>query len=546
MSNDATLIDKTEGRSLRVGFLRSAAEYPTAPALIVRGKTLSYEALERKARIWAHAIIRALERPAYRVGVFAYRSETSYAGVLAALFSGAAFVPLNPTLPVRKTRDMVRLADLDAMLVDRACLAQLEAVLADQPTRPLILIPDEDAPQLAGLSGGVLGGFDLDGLGPLDELPAVLGDEMAYLLFTSGSTGQPKGVPVTHANVLHFIDVMSERYRITSQDRLSQTFDQTFDLSVFDLFMAWECGACVCAMQPIELLAPGSFLRKHGVTVWFSVPSLPTLMLKKNLLKPGSLPTLRWSLFCGEPLTRAAAEAWQAAAPGSIVENLYGPTELTIACFVYRWDPGQSPAQCVNDIVPIGRPYPGLGALVLDQDRRPVPENEPGELYVCGPQTVPGYWRDSTKTAERFISLPIEAAASLSMRFYATGDRVMRVAGGDYVYIGRMDHQIKVLGYRVELGEIEATLRRIPGVVEAVAYGWPAEGGTAQGITVFVSGTKIDPNQVKSASHELLPDYMSPREVFVLDHMPLNANGKIDRNALRARLKSGTDEMSGG
>ena len=546
MNTPAFSLHKTDGRSLRSGFLRSAATYPDAPGLILGERTITYRELDQTARTWAAAIIDSLGRAARRVGVLAYRSEVSYVGALAALCSGAGFVPLNPTFPALRTREMIRLAELDAIIVEKRYAPLLEEALADLPSDTPILIPDGDIGDVISTERSVpdssrivLDQTRLADVAPLGVLPPVLESEVAYLLFTSGSTGQPKGVPVTHANVLHFIDVMVERYGITAEDRFSQTFDQTFDLSVFDLFVAWERGACVCAMQPIELIAPGRSLRKHGVTIWFSVPSIPMLMLKKNLLKPDSIPTLRWSLFCGEPLTKTAAEAWQAAAPQSTVENLYGPTELTIACFLYRWDPERSPDECLNDIVPIGQPYPGLGALVLNEERQPVSRNEPGELYVCGPQTVPGYWRDPAKTAERFFELPVEsAAASSSLRFYATGDRVQQLASGDYAYLGRVDHQVKVLGHRVELGEIEAVLRRMPGVIEAVACAWPIADGIAQGIAAFVTGDNLNPDELKASSRKLLPDYMSPRTVHHLAQMPLNVNGKVDRNTLLARLVS--------
>jgi len=535
--------DKSDGRSLRSGFLRNAESCPTAPALIVGDRTISYQSLERNARIWAGSIIKSLGQPARRIGFLAYRSEVSYTAPLAALFSGAAFVPLNPSFPVVRTREMIRRADLDAIIVEQKYLSQLEQVVAELSDTPLILLPNDDSATLTTRLR-VIDQTALHTLEPLATLPPVLSDEIAYLLFTSGSTGEPKGVPVSHRNVLHFIDQMVERYGITKDDRFSQTFDQTFDLSVFDLFVAWERGACVCAMQPIELISPGRSLRKHGITVWFSVPSIPMLMIKKNLLKPESLPTLRWSLFCGEPLTKTAAESWQTAAPQSVVENLYGPTELTIACFLYRWDSQRSPSECLNDIVPIGKPYPGLGALVVDEDRKPVVENNLGELFVCGPQTVPGYWRDPEKTAERFVELEVDsAAASSSLRFYATGDRVQQLASGDYVYIGRADHQVKILGYRVELGEIEATLRRLSNVVEAIACPWPIVDGVAQGIAAFVTGSGIDPLTIKARARELLPDYMAPRHVLLIEAMPLNANGKIDRKALAQRLDEQTNSV---
>jgi amino acid adenylation domain-containing protein len=527
----AGAVDVSGGRSLRSGFLRSAAATPQATALVVQDVAFSFGELDAAARVWARAILDVSDRPPQRVGVFGYRSHAAYAGVLASLYAGATFVPLNPTFPCARTRAMIALADLDAIVVDAAAAAQLVEVLAGLDRCPPIVAPHADAIATPGVTA--ITAADLAAREPLRDLPATTPDDVAYLLFTSGSTGQPKGVPVTHGNVLHFVDFVVDRYRITAADRFSQTFDQTFDLSIFDLFAAWECGACVCAMQPIDLIAPGRFVQRHGVTVWFSVPSIPALMRRKNLLKPNVFPTLRWSLFCGEPLPRASAEAWQAAAPHSVVENLYGPTELTVACLVHRWDAACSPALCVNGITPIGRPFSGLTAAVLDDELRPMADGDVGELCVSGPQTVPGYWRAPEKTAERFVWLAVK---DVPRRFYRTGDRVKRLAGGDYVYLGRTDHQVKVRGYRVELSEIEDVLLRCDGVTQAVALGWPVVDGSAEGIVAFVCGGAVEPPRIADAAQRLLPDYMRPKQIMVVERMPLNSNGKIDRNQLKEQL----------
>jgi amino acid adenylation domain-containing protein len=532
MESGTPVIDKVDGRSLRSGFLSHAASHPGRTALVVQDVTRTYGELEKTARQWASALCQRLGRAPERVGVFAYRSEVSYTGVLAALFSGAAFVPLNRTYPAERTRAMIEAGNLDALIVDLASFPQLAQIAERLSRTPLVMLPEQEAFPMQGAT--VLGKSDLATMTPLRAMPPVLPADVAYLLFTSGSTGVPKGVPVTHANVLHFIDVMTNRYSISSSDRFSQTFDQTFDLSVFDLFVAWESGASVYVIQPLNMLAPTRFVQRHELTVWFSVPSVPALMRKKGFLKPGSFPSLRLSLFCGEPLPCASAKAWQQAAPNSVLENLYGPTELTIACLVHRWDPLESPGLSVNGMVPIGRPFPGLGAVLLDEELRPVPNGQPGELCVCGPQTVPGYWQDEAKTAERFIA--VEVSSSTSIRVYRTGDRAARQETGDYVYLGRVDHQIKVLGHRVELGEIEAALRADPTVVEAVAVGWPVEDGTALGVVAFVTGSGIEPDRLMDGVRLTLPDYMAPRTIRVVEAMPLNSNGKIDRNALRNQL----------
>lgn len=530
------MIQPTEAmvaRSLRDSFLRSARRFPDRTALVVADSALSYSKCEHLARQWAGALIDRLGRPPRRVGVFASRSETAYIGTLAALIAGACFVPLNRRFPVERTSAMARLADLDAIIVDRASAAQLEDVLSGLPHRPLILYPD-------GAASEHVDGIDGDRLSeqaPLVELPPVAGGDLAYLLFTSGTTGTPKGVGVTHGNVLHFLTVMSERYCYTEADRVSQTFDQTFDLSVFDLFMAWSAGAAVYVLQPLDLLAPARFINRHELTVWFSVPSLAALMRKMNSLRPGSLPSLRWSLFCGEPLPRKTAEYWQAAAPGSTLENLYGPTELTIACLVYRWDVDASPEECENDIVPIGYPLPGLETLVRSANGEASADGV-GELLVCGPQTVPGYWRDRSRTERVFVDVRVEGDAP--RRFYATGDRVRRSPEGLFTFLGRTDHQIKVSGYRVELGEIEAVMLRQPEIVSAVALGWPLSDGVAQGIVAFVTVTApIDAVEFRSRLRVTLPDYMVPSAVHVRESFPLNANGKIDRAALVASLSEG-------
>jgi amino acid adenylation domain-containing protein len=522
-------------RSLRSGFRAFARATPDAPALVVADVVHSYAQLDQVARRWARVIVDAQGGPAARVGIFGSRSLTSYTGVLAALYSGAAFVPLNPTFPAARTRAMIERAGLDAIIVDRGAAKQLAAVLDGLATAPPILAPEHESLDLQVPK--IVFADAIASATPLTELPTPPADAVAYLLFTSGSTGVPKGVPVTHGNALHFMDFASARYAITASDRLSQTFDQTFDLSVFDLFVAWENGACVYAMQPLDLLAPARFVQRHALTVWFSVPSIPALMRKKNSLKPDIFPTLRWSLFCGEPLPRASAEAWQTAAPNSQVENLYGPTELTIACLTYRWDAVASPALCVNDVVPIGRPFDGLTEVLLDEARQPVADGEPGELCVCGPQTVPGYWQSPEKTAEQFVLLPL--ADGRTERFYRTGDRVRRLSTGDYVYLGRVDHQVKVLGHRVELAEVEAVISKHEGVTQAVAMGWPVRDGSAEGLVAFVTGRDVDPRDVTTRVRAALPDYMTPRTIFVVDALPLNANGKIDRPVLLQRLENG-------
>jgi len=317
-------------------------------------------------------------------------------------------------------------------------------------------------------------------------------------------------------------------------------FDATFDLSVFDLFVAWTAGASVCCPPATALLNPDAFIRDNALTVWFSVPSVAAFMTRLGVLKDGRYPSLRWSLFCGEPLPAELATRWSKAAPASRVENLYGPTELTVACCAHRWDPRAPAAGESTDIVPIGRPLPGLQALVVDGDLHEVAPGAVGELLVAGPQVTPGYWRNPDATRAAYVTPNGHGTV-----FYRTGDRVRRPAGADPLeplrYVGRVDQQIKVLGHRVELGEVESALRADERVSEAVALGWPATASGADAVVAFVTGPgtgAIDVDALRRAVERTLPSYAVPRDIRVVGDLPLNANGKVDRGALRAWLEA--------
>jgi amino acid adenylation domain-containing protein len=528
-------LDVVDGRSLRSGFLRSAARAPDAVAMDLAGTLRTYGEMERTARVWAGAILGSLPARPERVGVFAHRSDVSYTGTLAALFTGAAFVPLNRNFPLRRTAEMAQNALLDAVIVDPESWAQLLEIWDSLEGAPPVLAPAMSAAECsARASMRVITRSDLESAAPLDHLPAVQVDEMAYLLYTSGSTGKPKGVAVNHVSVLCFLDVMSAHMRISPADRFSQTYDQTFDPSIFDLFLAWENGASVCAMRPIDRLAPTTYVNKNEITIWSSVPTIPILMRKKNLLRRNSMPTVRYSLFCGAPLPLQTAEEWQQATPNGELLNYYGPTETTVVCSGHRYNSERSPAQCHNGLVPIGKLFEGHAGLVLGEDDAPVGVNEEGELLVAGPQVAMGYWRDPEKTRQKFVDIAI--SATTTKRFYRTGDRVIFRENGEYVFVGRVDGQIKVLGRRIELGEIEAVLNGCAGVTNAVAGGWPIEDGHPVGIIAFVSGSNLDVDGLKRVASEYLPSYMVPAQIYNVDEWPLNSNGKIDRDALLRTL----------
>ena len=524
-------------QELQGGFLRSAERFPERPALTVGGREHSYAELhQRAARIAATLRARTPEGGPPLTAIFSYRSVTAYAGVLGTLMSGHGYVPLNRTFPPARTRVMLERAGCRALVVDRESAEQLDDVVGGYGERLLLLLPDEDDVSATAARFPehlVLGARDLLSADDWEPVP-VEPDALAYIIFTSGSTGVPKGVMVAHRNARHYIDAMVERYQPTEEDRCSQMFELTFDVSVFDMFVAWDQGSCLCVPSQKELIKPGKFIRDQELTIWFSAPSTAILMKRFSMTKPDSYPTLRWSMFAGEALPVEVTRSWLEAAPNTIVENLYGPTEVTVVSVLYRWDPESSPAEVELGTVPIGHAVPGLTALVVDSELREVAPGEQGELILAGPQVTLGYWRDAEKTASVFVVPPGRDEVH-----YRTGDRVRRPAreGGPITYLGRIDHQVKVRGVRIELGEVEAVIREASGVDAVVAIGWPKEATGAGGIEAFIGQPDVDAADVRAACEAKLPTQAVPRGIHTLPELPLNASGKFDRKALVAMLE---------
>jgi amino acid adenylation domain-containing protein len=485
-------------------FFRTAGRHPDATALEVDGARVPYGRLADAAERLAGVLAEKGSRPP-AVGLVASRSLTAYAGYLAALRAGATVVPVSVDPLTARTVEGCAAAGV-AVVVTDAAGARSGADLARAIARPVVALPGD---------------------GWVADLPAAGGDAppgdpeaVAYTLFTSGSTGRPKGVPIRHRQLGDYLDYCVRRYGMTPGCRASQTFELTFDPSVFDMFVTWSGGGTLVVPQRDELLTPARFAADRGLTHWFSVPSVISLARRLRGLSPGSMPELRWSLFAGEPLTVEQALAWARAAPGSVVENLYGPTELTITCTGYRLpaDPTRWP-RTRNGTVPIGRPYPHLEARLAGTDRA----DGAGELWMRGPQRFDGYL-DPHEDAAAFV--PADGGA-----WYRTGDRV-RWEDGELVHLGRIDDQIKINGHRVEPAEVEAALRGCPGVREAVVVGVDVGGGRV-GLQGGYSGT-CQPEAVL-AEHLLrrLPPYMVPTRLRHLAELPTNANGKVDRGRLR-------------
>lgn len=536
MSENVSLIGQNDW--LGSGFWRSVDHFHDRPALVVQDQAYSYKELGDKAIQLAQLIQKVdADEEKEMVGVFASRSLTAYLGILGILTSGRGYVPLNPKFPLERTIYMLEASNISTIIVGIEALQLLNEILTLINRQLNIIVPmldkQEILMQTLNCKHRFFGKEDLQEIkqqwNPFPRLP----EKTAYLLFTSGSTGNPKGVPVSHRNAISYLQYFTTTHRFNETDRFSQMFDLTFDLSVHDMFVCWESGACLHTVPEQAVMSPAKFIKAQQLTVWFSVPSVPLFMQKLRLLKADSFPSLRYSFFCGEALPQAVAQAWQEAANNSVVENLYGPTEATIAISQYCWDPIASPKQCIRGLVPIGQVFQTHEWKVVGEQLCEMKVGEAGELFLSGPQITKGYLNDSEKTNKAYITLPNHPGKI----WYRTGDIAMYDESNNLYYLGRIDNQLQILGYRVEIQEIEHALLTT-GVTFAVVVPLMLENGKVEGVYAFLP-KEAEAKHLEIVNYCLkkLPEYMIPRKLFFVDELPLNTNGKIDRKQLMKQLE---------
>ncbi len=503
---------------------------PTRLALFADGTELTYAELTTRAgrlaaSLGAHGIGRGS-----RVGILGSRSLVAVEAVLGIAWVGAIYVPLGLAWPEERLKSVLSRVGLDALVADGRGVAQLTPALLRGMR--LLLVPDEGAaravPALAGLT--VRG---LAGLPDVARLPApapVAAGDLAYIIFTSGTTGVPKGVMAPASAVEAYLAALGARKAMTPDDRASQFTELSFDPSLGEIFVPWRSGASLHVVPALSQMSPARFIRERRLTIWGSAPAAIAWMRDTRSLQPGAFPGLRYTSFGGEPLTLAAVGAWRQAAPNSVVDNLYGPTEATVDCVGQLVAPGATPVVTPGrGVLAIGRPHPGTELAVLGPDHRELPAGEVGELAIGGRQLTAGYLDAPELTAERFPTLN-------GKRWYLTGDLAMQDEAGQFHHLGRIDNQIKIHGHRVELEDIEAQMRDVAGADQVAAVAWPVEDGVARAIVCFVARSAMPPSRIREALRGRLPPHMVPAAIHELPALPINASGKLDRPALIARL----------
>ncbi|HEX7478095.1 MAG TPA: amino acid adenylation domain-containing protein [Polyangiales bacterium] len=518
----------TLATNLVSAFFATAAATPEHDALVFSDHSLRYEQLQARVQRLRAAVDAQTDGPC--CGLLAQRSETAFAGVLAILAAGCAYVPLNVAFPASRNRYIAEKAGLRTLIVGPECVPALRALLAATTARYRVVTLEHD-PALAELARE-LPERVLWELAPdaCDHPPVqVAPNAPAYVLFTSGSTGQPKGVVVRHRNVQRYVESFLSTYPIGPEDRLTQTFDLTFDLSVHDMFITWSAGATLVVYDAAALAAPVAHARDQRVTVWFSVPSLAALLESQRQLEPGALPELRLSLFCGEKLTWNTWRTWSSIAPQSRVVNLYGPTETTIAITHFEVPRDFPEAAALHGTIPIGCALPGQSVQVRRDDGSACETDEAGALWLSGDQLTAGYLGEPELTAARFV-------ATDSGLWYRTGDVVVLDARGQLQFLGREDSQVKIMGYRVELGEIEHALLKASGAAQVLCDVAVLRNGVEELFAVLPEQVGAQKRAIRDELKRLLPSYMWPRQYFFVNSFPCNASGKLDRRALRERI----------
>ena len=551
---------------------------PADTALLFGADSLSYEVLNRRTENLARTLRARGVRPEDRVGMFQERSLDLVVSMLGILKAGAAFVPLDPELPAQRIAYMMQDSGLQVVLTHEYLQAKLPAVAGVHA----VLVEQAlsggaeaggDAGTVYGQNGGSAAGGEesplgsngagrrdnarVSAIGPNidpNDLPDIHGSQLAYVIYTSGSTGTPKGVGVSHRSLASCMQWMQRVYALGEDDTVLHKAPIGFDVSCWEIFWPLTSGVRLAIAAPGDHRDPQrifALIERHRVTTMNFVPQ----MLQAFLASRQGQPTgLKHVMVGGEAIsTKVQSMAVQGLGEG-VLQNLYGPTETTI--HVTRWtcqDDGRTP-------VPIGRPIDETQAHVLDAALNPVPVGVPGELYIGGKLLARGYVNRPDLTAERFVADPFDGHGG---RLYRTGDLVRWSEEGQLIYLGRIDEQVKVRGFRIELGEVEAQLLKQPGVREAVVVARDTSQGTQ--LAGYVSGYSAaglgstdaaglpdayreqqpgqqpDASALRQSLKAALPDYMVPAAITVLDRLPLNANGKIDRRALPAPVFDATE-----
>lgn len=509
----------------------SASRHPDRTAIIDRERSFTYADVEGRSNRLAHLLIDLGVTPGDRVGLYLDKSVESIVGIYGVLKSGAAYVPLDPTAPPARLAYITRDCDVRVLITGREKSAAWPGLVrSGAPFQTLVVLNDERVGADVELEGlRILSGASLRS--QRDSAPNIkaIGLDLAYILYTSGSTGDPKGVMLSHLNALTFVNWATSRFGITPDDRLSNHAPLHFDLTIFDIFAAAAAGAAMVIVPPETSVFPmeiRNFIEQQEITIWYSVPSILSMLTLRGGLKQNAFPRLHTLLFAGEVFPTKYLRRLMEFLPHVAFFNLYGPTETNV-CTYYEV-PSLPEEQ--SEPIPIGKDIDDVQVFAVNEGGAVAAPGEMGELHVRGTTVMRGYWGDRDRTDRVLLSNPF--GGETRDPIYRTGDLVRQDQEGNYRLIGRRDHQIKSRGYRIELGEIEGALHANPAVLECAVIAVPDELITNRIKAFVVARDGIGERDLVRSCGARIPRYMIPEEFVFLGELPKTSTGKVDRQAL--------------
>jgi amino acid adenylation domain-containing protein len=514
---------------------RSAAEHPDRVAIEDGNRSVTYAELETRANKLAHLLADLGISRGDRVGLYLDKSVESLVGIYGILKAGAAYVPFDPQAPTARLAYMARNCGIRVLLTAQEKSKNWGPLIdGGAPLQGLVVLNGE-----VGASRDLPRKLELVSTNSIDPQPdsapqtEAVDLDLAYILYTSGSTGNPKGVMLSHLNALTFVNWAVDRFGVGPADRLSNHAPLHFDLTIFDVFAAAAAGATVVLVPPETSVFPihvRNFIEERGISVWYSVPSVLSMLTLRGGLKGGEFPKLRTMLFAGEVFPTKYLRRLMTLLPHVAFYNLYGPTETNV-CTYYEVPPL---SEDQTEPIPIGKGISNVEVFALKDDGTIAIPGEVGELHVRGTTVMNGYWADPEKTGR--VLFPNPYGGELRDPVYRTGDLVQQDHGGNFRLLGRRDHQIKSRGYRIELGEIETALYAHPDVLECAVIAIPDELITNRIRAFVVSRDAVDQGNLIRFCADRLPHYMIPEEFTFLADLPKTSTGKIDRQALSSPI----------
>ena len=542
LAEDETGRDFPLDKTVAQLFEAQAARTPNAIAVSCEDDIATYRQLNERADQWARALAAHGVGPEVIVTPFFARSIDFLTAILAIFKAGGAYLPLDPHTPTARIRQILTQSKTPLVLTNAAFLAQVQAAVDGMVVAPRVVLIEAlsvaEAPSPSpspvrtgeGWPSPFLVNSDLRGR-------AGEGANLAYVIFTSGSTGVPKGVMVEQRGLVNHLCAMQKNLSLSATDVIGQTATQSYVISVWQFLAALITGAQV-QIVPEEMMLNALTLldeiERRDISVVQIVPSVLRLLIEAVEKRAGGLPAcVRWMIPTGEALPPSLVHAWFRLCPHVPLLNAYGSSECSDDV---AHDVITEPSDQYAISMPAGRPIPNVQMVVLDAHGQPVPQGVAGELYVGGAGVGRGYLFDEALTAQKFVIKP----ASSASRLYKTGDRARVLPNGKFEYLGRLDFQVKIRGNRIELGEIEAVLSKHAAVAQAVLLARENTREGAEGAKQLVAyvvlrpGTKATAQELRAFVGQHLPDYMVPAAVVLLEAIPLNASGKVDRKALPA------------